>query len=91
MDAVDISQLMKTLYKDSDGVSQFINAMEAAQQKSKRAKLVINNKYLHTVTLKSIIQSGDYETETQEWLKLPEDKKTWAEWKTTFRAAYVAK
>ena len=30
VDAVDIPQLMKTLYKDSDGVPQFINAMEAA-------------------------------------------------------------
>ena len=44
VDAVDIPQLMKELYKDSEGVPQFINAMEAAQHKSKRAKLVINDK-----------------------------------------------
>ena len=31
VDAVDILQIMKSLYKDSEGVSQFINAMEAAQ------------------------------------------------------------
>ena len=37
VDAVDIPQLMKELYKDSDGVPQFINAMEAAQRRSKRA------------------------------------------------------
>ena len=67
---------MKELYKDSDGVPQFINAMEAAQRKSKRAKLVINNKYLHTVALKSLLQSGEYETETQEWSKLPEADQT---------------
>ena len=36
---------MKELYKDSDGVPQFINAMEAAQRKSKRAKLVINDEF----------------------------------------------
>ena len=30
VDAVDISQLMKTLYKDAEGIPQFINAMEAA-------------------------------------------------------------
>ena len=35
VDAVDIPQLMKELYKDSDGFPQFINAMEAAQRKSK--------------------------------------------------------
>ena len=45
VDAVDIPQLMKELYKDLDGVPQFINAMEADQRKSKRAKLIINDKY----------------------------------------------
>ena len=91
VDAVDISKLMKNLYKDSDGVPQFINAMEAAQHKLKRAKLVINDKYLHAVALKSLLQSGGYETETREWSKLPEADQTWEDWKTTFRAAYVAK
>ena len=65
--------------------------MEAAKRKSKRAKLVINDKYLHAVALKSLLQSGEYETETREWLKLREDKQTWEDWKNTFRAAYVAK
>ena len=91
MDAVDIPQLMKSLYKDTEGVPQFINAMKAAQRKSKRAKLVINDEYLHTVALKSLLQSGEYETETREWSKLPEGKQTWTAWKTMFRGAYVAK
>ena len=88
---MDIPQLMKKLYKDTDGVLQFINAMEAAQRKSKRAKLIINDEYLHAVALKSLLLSGEYKNETREWLKLPEDGQTWAERKTTFRAAYVAK
>ena len=50
VDAVDIPQLMKELYMDSDGVPQFINAVEAAQRKSKRVKLVINAEYLQAVT-----------------------------------------
>ena len=82
---------MKDLYKESDGVPQFINAMEEAQRKSKRAKLVINDEYLHDVALKSILQSGEYKTETREWSKLPEADQNWEDWKTTFRAAYVAK
>ena len=65
--------------------------MEAAQRNSKRAKLVINNEYLHDVALKLILQSGEYEKETREWLKLPEVDQTWDDWKTTFCAAYVAK
>ena len=91
VDAVDIPQLVKDLYKDSEGVPQFINAMEAAQRKLKRAKLVINDEYLHAVALKSLLQSGEYKTETWEWSKLLEADQTWEDLKTTFRAAYVAK
>ena len=91
VDTVDIPQLMTELYKDSDGVPQFINVMEAAQCKSKRAKLVINDEYLHAVALKSLLQSGEYETETREWSKLPEADQIWEDWKTTFCEAYVAK
>ena len=65
--------------------------MEAAQHISKRAKLVINDEYLHALALRSLLQGGEYDTETWEWSKLPEDKQNWAYWKTTFRAAYVAK
>ena len=43
VDAVDIPDLMKELYKDLDGVPQFINALGAAQRKSKQAKLVVND------------------------------------------------
>ena len=91
VDAVNIPQLMKSLYKDSEGVTQFINATEAAQRKSKRAKLVINDEYLHAVALKSLLKSGEYETETREWLKLPEDEQTWSDWKTMFCGAYVSR
>ena len=77
VDAVDIPQLMKEIYKDSYEVPQFINAMEAAQHKLKRAKLVINDKYLHAIALKSLLQSVEYETETQDWSKLLEADQTW--------------
>ena len=91
IDVVDIPQFMKTLFSYAEGIPRLINAMEEAQRKSKRAKIVINDEYLHAVALKLLLQSGEYETETREWSKLPEDKQTWSEWKTTFRSAYVAK
>ena len=31
VDAVDVPQLMKTLFSNSEGIPQFINAMKAAQ------------------------------------------------------------
>ena len=88
---VDIPEVIKTLFRGAEGIPQYINAMEAGQRKSKRAKLVIHDKYMHNVALKLLLQSGEYETETQEWSKLPEDQKIWVAWKTTFQEAYVAK
>ena len=52
VDAVDIPQVMKNIFSDAEGIPQFINSMEAAQRKSKCAKLVINGEYMHTVALK---------------------------------------
>ena len=46
---------------------------------------------MHAVALKLLLQSGEYETETQEWEKLLEDHQTWLARKTTLREAYVAK
>ena len=91
VDVVDIPQVMKTLFSNAEGISQYINAMEAMQRKSKRAKLVITDKYMHAVALKLLLQSGEYETETHEWSKLQESQQTWKKWKTNFREAYVAK
>ena len=67
VDAVDIPQVTKTLFSNAEGILQFINAMEAVQRKYKRAKLVIHDEYMHAVALKSLLQSGEYETETWEW------------------------
>ena len=65
--------------------------MEEAEQKSNEEKYVIHYEYMHTVALKLLLQSGEYETETQEWSKLPDDQQTWTAWKATFWEAYVVK
>ena len=46
---------------------------------------------MHAVALKLLLKSGEYETKTREWSKLPDDQQTWTAWKMTFREAYVAK
>ena len=55
VDAVDIPQVMKTLFNSAKWNPQFINAMEAAQKKSKRAKLVIHDEYMHALALKLLL------------------------------------
>ena len=67
---------MKTLFSDAEEIPQLINAMEAAQRKSKRAKLIIHDEYMHAVALKLLLQSGEYDTETQEWSKVLGENQT---------------
>ena len=76
VNTVDIPQVTKTLFSDAEVIPQFIHEMEAAQRKSKREKLVINDEYMHAVALKSLLQFGEYNTETREWSKLPDDEKS---------------
>ena len=64
VDAVNIPQVMKTLFSNVDRIPQFINAVEGAQRKSKWAKLVINDEYMHAVALKLLLQAGGKKTET---------------------------
>ena len=80
VDAINTPQLMKTLFTNTDGIPQFINAMEAVQRKSKLAKIIIQGKYMHAVALKLLLQSGEYETETRYWSKLPDNQQTWTAW-----------
>ena len=46
---------------------------------------------MQAVAMTFLIKSGEYETETREWPKIPDDQETWTAWKTTFSEAYVAK
>ena len=41
VDVVDIPELMNILFSNADRIPQLVNAMEAAQRKSKQAKLEI--------------------------------------------------
>ena len=56
VDAVDITQVMKTIVSNAEGIPKYINAMEMAQRKSKRAKIVIHDEYMHAVAQKLLLQ-----------------------------------
>ena len=74
VNSVDIPKGMKPLFSNYNGVPQHINAMELAQRKFHRAKLVIHDEYLHAVALKLLLQSSEYKTETRKCSKLLEEQ-----------------
>ena len=89
--AVDIPHIMRSFYKEAEGIPQFINIMESAQAKSNRLNLLITDKYVHAMSLQALIALNEYKADTREWEKLPAQEQTWTEWKKKFHAAYAAK
>jgi hypothetical protein len=72
---------MLLLYKNAASMPDFILTMEEAQKKAKKAELPILDIELAKYAAISVLQSGDYKKETDEWEGHNASKKTWTEWK----------
>jgi hypothetical protein len=80
---------MLLLYKNAASMPDFILAMEEVQKKAKCAELPILNIELAMYVATSILQSGNYKKETNEWEGRNAAMKTWSEWKQAYLAAYA--
>ena len=67
-------------------VPKYVNRIKDTQKKSVRVKLPINNMWLASIATYSLLAAGSYPKQCPDWDILPCAKKTWAVWKTTFRA-----
>jgi len=80
---------MLLLYKNAASMPDFILTMEEAQKKAKRAELPILDIELAMYVATSVLQSGDYKKDTDEWEGCNASKKTWTEWKQAYLAAHA--
>ncbi len=60
---------MLLIYKNAASMPDFILTMEEAQKKAKRAKLPISDIELAMYAATSVLQSGDYNKETNKWTR----------------------
>jgi hypothetical protein len=81
---------MLLLYKNAASMPDFILAMEEAQKKVKRVEVPILNIKLPVYAATSVLQSGDYKKETDEWEGRDAAMKTWSEWKQAYLATYAS-
>jgi hypothetical protein len=89
LDIVALCTNMLLLYKNAASMPGFILTMEEAQKKAKQAELPILDIELAMYAAFSVLQSGDYKKETDEWEGRNANKKTWTKWKQAYLAAYV--
>jgi hypothetical protein len=89
LDIVALRTNMLLLYKNAASMPDFILAMEEAQKKAKQAELPILDIELAMYAATSVLQSGDYKKETNEWEGRNANKMMWTEWKQAYLATYA--
>ena len=77
LDIVALRTNMLILYKNAASMPDFILTMEEAQKKAMQAELPILEIELAMYAATSVLQSGDYKKETNEWEGCNANKKTW--------------
>ena len=89
-EAVKIPLQMMQLYNESEGIPQYIKALEKAQRRSVRGKLPVSDNVLAATAINALLSTGDYKVETTTWLGKNESLRTWSAFKDHFSAAYIA-
>jgi len=82
---------MLGFYTTAEGIPEYINMLEEAQRKLGRANLPMSNDQLVAIASTSVLAANDFPRTTEEWEALPPANKTWAEWKTRYRTAHIAR
>ena len=59
IDVVDIPSVVKTFWKEAEGVPRYINRMEAAQKKSTRNPLPFMDAVMHKISFRALLASNE--------------------------------
>jgi hypothetical protein len=88
---INLPTEMISFYQKTEGIPEYINDLEDAQRKLARAKLPMSNEQLLAIASTAVLAAQHFPCATDEWEALPPAAKTWAAWKTTYRAAHIAR
>ena len=88
---INLPTEMISFYQKTEGIPEYINDLEDAQRKLARAKLPMSNEQLLAIASTAVLAAQHFPSATDEWEALPPAAKTWAAWKTTYRAAHIAR
>jgi hypothetical protein len=89
MDMVGLRTNMHQYYSQADGIPQFINMMEDAQKKAKRAGMPIADVELVMMASTAVLAAQHFPREVDDWEGLASSARTWTAWKTAFRLAHI--
>ncbi len=88
---INLNTEMMGYYATTEGIPEYINSLEDAQRKLRRANLPMDDANLVAMASTAVLASQHFPRTTDEWEALPIANKTWAEWKIRYRAAHIAR
>jgi hypothetical protein len=80
---------MHGYYTQADGIPQYINMLEDAQKKAKRAGMPIADVELVMMASAAVLAAQHFPREVDDWEGLPSGSRTWLAWKKAFRLAHL--
>jgi hypothetical protein len=89
IDMISLRTNMHQYYVQADGIPQYINMLEDAQKKAKRAGMPIADIELVMMASAAVLAAQHFPREVDDWEGLPSSAHTWSAWKTAFRLAHV--
>ena len=87
LDTLALRNKMRTLHLEVQGIPEYINALEDAQKRSKRADKdnAINDHFLVVIASAAMMSSQRLPRANWKWEDLSQDERTWAKWKTLYK------
>jgi hypothetical protein len=80
---------MHGYYAQADGIPMYINMLEDAQKKAKRAGMPIAKVALVMMASATVLAAQHFPREVDDWEGLPSPARTWLAWKTAFRLVHL--
>ena len=89
IDVLALQNEMKEYHKDSEGILEYRNALEAAQKKSKRGtgNKLITDETLLLIATNAMLKTGAHPRTTDKWEYLDAAAQTRNVWKTAYKTA----
>ena len=87
LDTLALRDSMRTMHVDVQGIPEYINALEDAQKRSKRAdpENAISDHFLMVIATAAMLGSQRLPRADWKWQDLPKSDKSWARWKKLYK------
>ena len=87
IDILDLQDQMRELHLKVDTIPEYIEAMEKAQEQARRAENEISEAMVVNMATRAMLATERYPKANDDWEDLDKPQRTWATWKTMYRAA----